>query len=205
MPNRKAPTLEEAKALFLKEPNKTLSQFADEWGISSERVRQIRHECGLGAVFSVDYEIVEKVAYLIENNISSLTNLKTFEDLPIGRDAFHTWMRDDIDVAKRIQEAQATAKAKRLDPNEKKCSLCKEIKSIDNFSRTQKYQDGYNKFCINCIESIKSNKKETPSKRTCLMCRKDLSLGSFDSKSHFCKNCKSKSRRAKRALKLKTQ
>jgi len=114
-------------------------------------------------------------------------------------------MRDDIDVAKRIQEAQATAKAKRLDPNEKKCSLCKEIKSIDNFSRTQKYQDGYNKFCINCIESIKSNKKETPSKRTCLMCRKDLSLGSFDSKSHFCKNCKSKSRRAKRALKLKTQ
>jgi len=205
MPNRKAPTLEEAKALFLKEPNKTLSQFADEWGISSERVRQIRHECGLGAVFSVDYEIVEKVAYLIENNISSLTNLKTFEDLPIGRDAFHTWMRDDIDVAKRIQEAQATAKAKRLDPNEKKCSLCKEIKSIDNFSRTQKYQDGYNKFCINCIESIKSNKKETPSKRTCFMCRKDLSLGSFDSKSHFCKNCKSKSRRAKRALKLKTQ
>jgi len=205
MPNRKAPTLEEAKALFLKEPNKTLSQFADEWGISSERVRQIRHECGLGAVFSVDYEIVEKVAYLIENNISSLTNLKTFEDLPIGRDAFHTWMRDDIDVAKRIQEAQATAKAKRLDPNEKKCSLCKEIKSIDNFSRTQKYQDGYNKFCINCIESIKNNKKETPSKRTCLMCRKDLSLGSFDSKSHFCKNCKSKSRRAKRALKLKTQ
>jgi len=205
MPNRKAPTLEEAKALFLKEPNKTLSQFADEWGISSERVRQIRHECGLGAVFSVDYEIVEKVAYLIENNISSLTNLKTFEDLPIGRDAFHTWIRDDIDVAKRIQEAQATAKAKRLDPNEKKCSLCKEIKSIDNFSRTQKYQDGYNKFCINCIESIKNNKKETPSKRTCLMCRKDLSLGSFDSKSHFCKNCKSKSRRAKRALKLKTQ
>lgn len=205
MPNRKAPTLEEAKALFLKEPNKTLSQFADEWGVSSERVRQIRHECGLGAVFSVDYEIVEKVAYLIENNISSLTNLKTFEELPIGRDAFHTWMRDDIDVAERIQKAQATAKAKRLDPDEKKCALCKEIKSIDSFSRTQKYQDGYNKFCISCIESIKNNKKETPTKKTCLMCRKELSLGSFDSKSHFCKNCKSKSRRAKRALKLKTQ
>ena len=205
MPNRKAPTLEEAKALFLKEPDKTLSQFADEWGVSSERVRQIRHECRLGAVFSVDYEIVEKVAYLIENNISSLTNLKTFEDLPIGRDAFHTWMRDDIDVAQRIHEAQAIAKAKRLDPNEKKCSLCKEIKSVDSFSRTQKYQDGYNKFCKNCIETIKNNKKDTPTKRTCLMCRKELSVGSFDSKSYFCKNCKSKSRRAKRALKLKTQ
>lgn len=205
MPNRKAPTLEEAKALFLKEPDKTLSQFADEWGVSSERVRQIRHECGLGAVFSVDYEIVEKVAYLIENNISSLTNLKTFEDLPIGRDAFHTWMRDDIDVAQRIHEAQAIAKAKRLDPNEKKCSLCKEIKSIDSFSRTQKYQDGYNKFCKNCIETIKNSKQDTPAKRTCLMCRKELSVGSFDSKSHFCKNCKSKNRRAKRALKLKTQ
>lgn len=205
MPNRKAPTLEEAKALFLKEPDKTLSQFADEWGVSSERVRQIRHECGLGAVFSVDYEIVEKVAYLIENNISSLTNLITFEDLPIGRDAFHTWMRDDTDVAQRIHEAQAIAKAKRLDPNEKKCSLCKEIKSIDSFSRTQKYQDGYNKFCKNCIETIKNSKQDTPTKRTCLMCRKELSVGSFDSKSHFCKNCKSKSRRAKRALKLKTQ
>jgi len=205
MPNRKAPTLEEAKALFLKEPNKTLVEFGNEWGVSPERVRQLRHECGLGAVFSVDYEVVEKVAYLIENNISTLTNLKTYDDLPVGRDAFSTWVRDDIDVAQRIHQAQQIAKAKKLDPKEKKCMLCKQIKSVDSFSRTQKYQDGYNKFCIKCIEDLKNNKQDTPSKRTCLMCRKELSIGSFSSKSHFCKTCQSKSRRAKRALKLKTQ
>ena len=205
MPNRKAPTLEEAKALFLKEPTKTLVEFGNEWGVSPERVRQLRHECGLGAVFSVDYEIVEKVAYLIENNISTLTNLQTYEDLPIGRDAFSTWIRDDIDVAQRINQAQEIAKAKRLDPESKKCSLCKKIKPVSSFSRTQKYQDGYNKFCLECIEKLKKKKSNIPSKRTCLMCKKDLSIGSFDSKSHFCKNCKSKNRRAKRALKLKTQ
>jgi hypothetical protein len=205
MPNRKSPTLEEAKVLFLQEPNKTLVQFADEWGVTPERVRQLRHECGLGAVFSVDYEIVEKVAYLIENNISTLTSLKTYEDLPIGRDAFATWVRDDIDVAQKIHEAQQKAKANRLDPQEKKCSLCKEVKSVSSFSRTQKYQDGYNKFCTDCIDKLKNNKKDAPSKKTCLMCRKELSVGSFDSKSYFCKNCKSKSRRAKRARKLKTQ
>lgn len=83
--------------------------------------------------------------------------------------------------------------------------LCKEIKPVSSFSRTQKYQDGYNKFCVKCIEDLKNNKTDTPTKRTCLMCRKELSVGSFSSKSHFCKNCQSKSRRAKRALKLKTQ
>ena len=54
-------------------------------------------------------------------------------------------------------------------------------------------------------QELKKKKSIVPSKKTCLMCKKDLSIGSFDSKSHFCKNCKSKNRRAKRSLKLKTQ
>ena len=204
MPNRKAPTLETARFQFQSFPDKTLKEWADEWGISAERVRQIKNECGVGSKYSVDYDIVENVAKKIESGIYTVTNLKTFEDLPIGRDAFHTWMVDDITTADRIRAAQEISRKKKLDPDVKKCALCQEEKDIGEFVRSQKYRDGRNKYCIDCIEKIaKSSTNEKPDKKTCYMCKKDLSVNSFDSGTSFCKNCRSKSRRAKRARDLK--
>ena len=205
MPNKRTPTLEEAKALFNRYPQKLLREWADEWNCSAERVRQLRHECGIGAVFSIDYDVVEKVAERIENNIYTLTETTMYEDLPVGRDAFATWIRDDIDVAQRIHEAKELGKARKLDPVEKKCMLCLEVKSVSHFDRTQKYADGFNKFCKVCIENIKNKEPKEQKKKTCFMCKKSLSPGSFDAKSAFCKRCRSKNRRAKRARNLKTQ
>ena len=39
MVHRKAPSLEEARELFLTDPNKMLQEWADEWGVTHERVR----------------------------------------------------------------------------------------------------------------------------------------------------------------------
>ena len=165
--------------------------------------RQIKNECGVGSKYSVDYDIVENVAKKIESGIYTVTNLKTFEDLPIGRDAFHTWMVDDITTADRIRVAQEISRKKKLDPDVKKCSLCKEEKVIDEFVRSQKYKDGRNKYCIDCIEKLANSSNKKSDRKTCYMCKKDLSVNSFDSGTSFCKNCRSKSRRAKRARDLK--
>ena len=62
MPNRQAPTPEEALQLFKKYPERLLREWSDEWGVSIERVRQIRHESGIGAVFKINYDVVETVA-----------------------------------------------------------------------------------------------------------------------------------------------
>ena len=205
MPNRKAPTLDKVKLEFLKYPEKKLNDFANEWGITSERVRQLREECGLGPVFKIDYEIVETIAERIENNISTVTSIQMYKDLPIGRDAFATWMRDDIDVAERIHKAQKIAKAKRVDPDSKVCSICKENKLVSEFPKSQKYVDGYHKFCMNCLLEVKQSKPKKLKNRHCLMCKKDKAQSSFDKHTAFCKTCKSKSRRAIRARDLKAK
>lgn len=205
MPNKKTPTLEEAKFLFNKYPERKLHDWATEWDCSAERVRQIRNECGVGSIFKVDYDIVEIVANRIETGEYPLTSNKLYEDLIIGRDAFARWIREDIDTAQRIQEAQEKYKLSKLDPEEKKCVKCLIQKSVEEFTRSQKYADGYNKFCNKCLEELKENQPKESPRKTCFMCKKTLSLGSFDAKSHFCKRCRSKSRRAKRARDLKTQ
>lgn len=204
MPNRQAPTPEEALQLFKKYPERLLREWSDEWGVSIERVRQIRHESGIGAVFKINYDVVETVAKRIENGQHTLTSRSMYKDLPVSYDAFATWIRDDIDAAQRIQEAQQKYKLSKLNPTNKTCSICKLLKDVSDFPKSQKYADGYNKFCSPCLENIKNNIPKEKSKKTCLLCKKELSIGSFDAKSYFCKNCRSKSRRAKRARDLKT-
>lgn len=203
MPNRQAPTPEEALQLFKKYPQKLLREWSDEWGVSIERVRQIRHESGIGAVFKINYEIVETVALRIENGEHTLTSRSMYKDLPISYDAFSTWIRDDIDAAQRIHKAQEVFKNKKLNPTDKKCALCQIVKLTKEFPKSQKYLDGYHKFCLDCLLEIKDNKPKEVGNKVCLMCKKDKSANSFDKKSHFCKLCKSKSRRAKRARNLK--
>ena len=80
MPTRKAPQPEEARKLFLLHPNRTLQQWADLWGTSAERVRQIRHEAGVGAVFKLDMKVVQKVADRISLGVYTLANRELYKD-----------------------------------------------------------------------------------------------------------------------------
>lgn len=203
MPNRQAPTPEEANKLFQQYPDKLLREWADEWGISVERVRQIRHEAGVGAVFKINYDIVDIVADRISNGEYTLTNRAMYKDLSVSYDAFARWVREDIDVAQKIHEAQEKYRQIKLNPENKTCPLCKLNQPVDKFSKTQKYLDGYNKFCIRCVESMKNDKPTVKERKECIMCKKEKSVGSFDRNSYFCKDCKSKGRRKVRARNLK--
>lgn len=208
MPTRKAPQPEEARKLFLLHPNRTLQQWASLWGTSAERVRQIRHEAGIGAVFKLDMKVVNEVANRISLGLYTLANRELYKDLPIGFEAFKTWIRENKEVEAIIIEAQETAKKNKLNPKTKICILCKEDKSVNDYSKSQKYIDGYVRVCITC-SSNHSFKKQVD-KKTCLKCKKEKSKKSFTANKNFkdglvpfCKNCKSKMRRIKRTLNTK--
>ena len=208
MPIRKAPQPEEARKLFLTHPNKTLQDWADMWGTTAERVRQIRHESGVGAVFKLDMKVVEKVCEHISTGKFTLADREMYKSLPVGLEAFKTWMRENEQVMIAVTDAQTIAKKNKLNPMSKECIYCKTNKDISEYKKNQKFVDGYNKVCTECLETIEFKK---PLKhKTCLSCKKEKSKKSFtnnkkfkDGLVPFCKTCKSKMRRAKRTLNTK--
>jgi len=208
MPTRKAPQPEEARKLFLTYPNKTLQEWADIWGTTAERVRQIRHESGVGAVFKLDMNIVNKVCENISSGNFTLADREMYKSLPIGLEAFKTWMRENENVMIAVQKAQEVARKNKLNPISKECIYCKASKDVSQFKKSQKFVDGYNKVCNDCLETIEFKK---PIKfKTCLSCKKEKSKKSYTANKNFkdglvpfCKTCKSKMRRAKRTLNTK--
>ena len=208
MPTRKAPSPEEAKKLFQHYPYRKLSYWADDWGVTIERVRQIKIECGVGSKFDVNMNIATKIANKIKSGEYTLTDLDLYKDLPIGREAFATWMRKSPDIKELIEQAQEEAKLNKLNPTSKICKKCNQSKDIDMYSKSQRYVDGRLPWCFDCLS--KQLHKKRDNKKTCMLCRKEKSIKSFTSNKKyrdglvpFCKTCKSKQRRAKRALTTK--
>ena len=206
MPTRKAPTPEEAKKQFLNYPSRTLSEWADEWGVTLERVRQIKIECGVGSKFDISINVVNKIASKISSGEYTLTDIKLYEEFEIGREAFATWIRKSSEVKRIITEAQEEAKFKKLNPTNKICKKCSQSKNINEYNRSQKYIDGRLPWCNSCLNQ-KLKKPEKTTKKKCLLCKKEKSTKSFQNNKKyqdglvpFCKVCKSKSRRAKRAV-----
>lgn len=206
MPTRKAPSPEEAKKLFQHYPYRKLSYWADDWGVTIERVRQIKIECGVGSRFDVNMDIATKIANKIETGEYTLTDIELYKDFPIGREAFATWMRKTPDIKNIIEQAQEKAKFNKLNPTDKVCKKCNQSKDVESYSRSQKYQDGRLPWCFDCLNT-KLTKPEKNTKKVCFLCKKEKSTKSFthnkkykDGYVPFCKTCKSKSRRARRAL-----
>lgn len=208
MPIRKAPTPEKARELFLQFPNKKLKDWANEWGCTAERVRQIKLESGVKSKYKIDINLAKKVANYISSGKYTLTSLEMYEEFPIGRDAFMTWMRKNKEVEDIILNAQNIANKTRLNPTNKTCKICKVSQNVTNFYKSQKYADGYVPYCDKCLKSTLEDNSSL--KKLCLLCSKEKSKSSFtrnmkykDGLVPFCKTCKSKSRRAKRAINLK--
>lgn len=208
MPIRKAPTPEVARKMFLQFPNKKLQDWADEWGCTAERVRQIKLESGVKSKYKLDMRLAKKISEDIASGKHTLTSLELYEDLPIGRDAFMTWMRKNPEVESLITQSQNIAKSKKLNPTSKVCKKCNQDKDIIEFTKSQKYADGLVPYCVNCLTKKTSNVLND--KKLCLLCKKDKSRSSFtrnrkykDGLVPFCKICKSKSRRMKRSIESK--
>jgi hypothetical protein len=206
MPNKKAPSVEEAKALFLESPNKLLKEWSKEWGVSVERVRQLKVQAGLSIGNDIDYEVAEQVIQRIQSGYGTITTRKTYKGLPVGYDKFRTWCFKDVELSKRVEQARENFLNGSYNPTEKVCYKCSVNKSISEYDKSAKYKDGYNRYCKVCHSDIKENKTKID-KKTCMMCKQSLSPSSFDSNSKFrdglslfCKTCKSKERRKTRRI-----
>lgn len=207
MVHRKAPSLEEAKELFLQDPNKMLQDWADEWGVSHERVRQLRIESGVPQRGAYNEEIAESILEIIRTGRGGLTTPRTYEGQPIGLERFKTWIDEEEGLAERVAEAQKIAEKSAVDPVEKECKYCREWKPIEDYKRTQKYLDGYTKFCIDCLSLLKEKKEQLGEERVklCIRCNTEKPISDFsknpntaDKLKIFCKDCHKNFKRQQR-------
>lgn len=187
MPNRIAPTIEEARELFLKDPHKKLSLWAEEWGVSDERVRQLREQAGVAPRSAYNSEIAQIVLDRIAEGKGSLTTTKTYEELPIGYERFKAWMKEEPSLKERVEEAKAKAEKLSWNPNWKKCLECQEEKDVTEFEKSQKYKSGYTQYCKDCLvklreatQQYKEIIKSEENSKVCLVCRKDKALSKFN-------------------------
>lgn len=202
MPNKKAPSLEEAKSLFQAQPHKTLTQWSSEWNVSIERVRQIKEECGFKTYKKPTPELTNEIIKRIEIQGYTPSSRLLFKDLPIGPDKFKTWLLTYPELKLKVDEANS--KFMSVNKTDKKCYKCELTKNLSEYTKSQKYKDGYNRYCNVCLDKIKNKDKEVKTKN-CWFCQKNLSVGSFNAKrtspdgyAHICKSCQSKERRKKR-------
>jgi len=207
MVHRKAPSLEEARELFLADPNKMLQSWADEWGVTHERVRQLRIESGVPQRGAYNEETAEAILEIIRTGRGGLTTPRTYEGQPIGLERFKTWIEEEEGLAERVSEAQKIALKNLKDPIEKECKYCREWKPVEEYAKNQKYLDGLTRFCVNCIKVLKEKKEELgdDKMKVCLACKQDKKTSEFsknpntkDKLKIFCKDCHKAMKRRKR-------
>lgn len=207
MVHRKAPTLEEATELFSKQPEKMLNDWAEEWGVTHERVRQLRIASGIPQRGAYNEETAESILEIIRTGRGGLSTPRTYQDQIIGYERFKTWIEEEDGLLERVTSAQKEATKFLKDPIEKQCKYCKTWKEVNNFSRNQRYLDGYTKFCNDCLSYIKEKNEQLGDEKnkTCLSCRKDLPVSKFtknpnskDGFKLFCKDCHKTNKKKKR-------
>ena len=135
MVHRKAPSLEEARELFLTDPNKMLQEWADEWGVTHERVRQLRIESGVPQRGAYNQETAEAILEIIKTGRGGLTTPRTYEEQSIGLERFKTWMEEEEGLADKVNEAQKLAAKSLKDPIEKECKYCREWKPVEEYKK----------------------------------------------------------------------
>ena len=207
MVHRKAPTLEEATELFAKSPEKMLNEWAEEWGVTHERVRQLRIASGVPQRGAYNEETAEAILEIIRTGRGGLSTPRTYEDQIIGYERFKTWIEEEEGLSERVAKAQKEAEKYLKDPIEKQCKYCRTWKEVSEYKRNQKYLDGYTKFCKDCLVYLKQKKEESGDEKlkNCLACRKELPLSKFtknpnsrDGYKLFCKDCHKGDKKKKR-------
>ena len=151
MPSRKIPSVEQAYELFDADPWRPLSEWAEEWDCSHERVRQLREQAGFDPISKIDKGIAMTVVNRIRNGEYSLTVRELYKDLPIGLEKFLTWMKQEPSIYLAVLEAQQWIEKESWNPPSKQCAKCGNILAPKSFNKTQKYKDGLQKVCKYCM------------------------------------------------------
>ena len=96
----KLQALMKLEKLFLENPNKMLQEWADEWGVTHERVRQLRIESGVPQRGAYNEETAQAILEIIRTGRGGLTTPRTYEEQPIGLERFKTWIEEEEGLAK---------------------------------------------------------------------------------------------------------
>ena len=110
MVHRKAPTLEEATELFKSNPEKMLNDWAEEWGVTHERVRQLRIASGIPQRGAYNEETAEAILNIIRTGRGGLSTPRTYQEQIIGYERFKTWIEEVEGLQERVTQAQEEAK-----------------------------------------------------------------------------------------------
>lgn len=143
------------------------------YGISRERVRQIRQEFGLPNVKDAKEQWVRDNFDVFTDAAKEgkfITNTGFMTKFMVSTKAMLLILSKNPDLQKRYDDAVADWKQKVYHPTEKSCTVCKVVKPIDDFykSTSDGTRDGYARICKSCnIESVKAYyeiRKSTPKK-----------------------------------------
>ena len=189
-------TREQIVEKITSDPSKTNMAWADEWGCSRERVRQLREQFGLASASDFNLEIFNLALEKISKGQGYIT-AHTFRDIPnFSVRKLNTWIQDKPHLKQQVELIRQEAYNKTHHPSHKLCPFCDKTLPIDNFYVSKVGRDKRMNKCNDCnIKIVKSyyDKRDVPNptvtEKTCASVR---SLGPLPA-SFFHKSRKSSS------------
>lgn len=199
------------KEYIIKNQFKKNTEIATHLGLSRERVRQLRIRYNVNKVRSPDQEVIDLILNKIKEGHSTLNNplpYKLFKDLEIGITTFKKWVENDPKLKNKIYKLWKESVETKTNFTEKKCSDCKNIKSLNEFyfSSADRTIDGKARRCKDCTKLtvahyyLKRNiQKPTVKFKVCKKCKKSKEFFEYykSTKSNsglqsICKTCNEK-------------
>jgi len=169
------PTLEQAEFLFKKFPNKTLRQWADEWDMSHENVRLMKKKLGLATRGKVvPTEQADEIIAYIKDGKGTVNTARTFSKYSFGKQRFLNWLDENPDYKAKVEEAEAFAYDKKLNPTHKRCIATGEWLPISEFYKDSQTLDGYSRRSKKAVKASvakyyygRNNTEPLVDKKTC--------------------------------------
>jgi len=152
------PSYEQMEWLFKKYPNKTLRQWGKEWGISYERVRQLKEQIGLPPRGSFDEQIAEEIIEFIRSGKGTVSTARTYAKFPnVGKGRFLSWCKEHPELKAKLNEAIEFADYQRKNPTHKVCSVTGKLLPISEFYKDKNSIDGYSNRSKEAVKSMVKN------------------------------------------------
>ncbi len=124
--------------LFKKYPHKTLREWASEWGLSHERVRQLREQLNVPPRGSFNKEIAMEIIEYIRSGKGTVSTARTYENYPsVGKRKFLSWCKEHPELGEALQEALDYVEFQKKHPTHKKCQITGETLPITEFIKIE--------------------------------------------------------------------
>ncbi len=138
------PSYEQMEWLFKKYPHKTLREWASEWGLSHERVRQLREQLNVPPRGSFNKEIAMEIIEYIRSGKGTVSTARTYENYPsVGKRKFLSWCKEHPELGEKLEEALEFVEFQKKHPTHKKCQITGEVLPVTEFYKDRNSPDGY--------------------------------------------------------------